>query len=202
MGIHLTRIYTRQGDHGDTRLGDMTVVRKHHLRVCAFGEVDEVNAILGVVRLSGLPGGWDERLGRVQNDLFDVGADLCVPTDSGAGSGPSRLRVSADRIAWLEEWCDQVNGGLEPLTSFVLPGGTSAAVHLHVARTACRRAERAVVALIDGEGPDAVGGTVIAYLNRLSDLFFILARGANAAAGCPDVLWVPGGAGGGDRSET
>ena len=191
MGIHLTRIYTRQGDQGDTRLGDMTLVRKDHLRVIAYGEVDELNAVLGVVRLCDLPEGWDARLGSVQNDLFDVGADLAVPVDPEAEEG--RLRITAERVTWLEQWCDEVNGGLEPLTSFVLPGGTPAAAQLHVARTVCRRAERAAVMLADHEPTGAVGGNVISYLNRLSDLFFILARGANNAAGHPDVLWVPGG---------
>ena len=191
MGIHLTKIYTRQGDQGDTRLGDMTLVRKDHLRVIAYGEVDELNAVLGVVRLCDLPEGWDARLGSVQNDLFDVGADLAVPVDPEAEEG--RLRITAERVTWLEQWCDEVNGGLEPLTSFVLPGGTPAAAQLHVARTVCRRAERAAVMLADHEPTGAVGGNVISYLNRLSDLFFILARGANNAAGQPDVLWVPGG---------
>lgn len=191
VGIHLTKIYTRQGDQGDTRLGDMTLVRKDHLRVIAYGEVDELNAVLGVVRLCDLPEGWDARLGSVQNDLFDVGADLAVPVDPEAEEG--RLRITAERVTWLEQWCDEVNGGLEPLTSFVLPGGTPAAAQLHVARTVCRRAERAAVMLADHEPTGAVGGNVISYLNRLSDLFFILARGANNAAGQPDVLWVPGG---------
>lgn len=191
MGIHLTKIYTRQGDRGDTRLGDMTLVRKDHLRVNAYGEVDELNAMVGVVRLCDLPEGWDSRLGQVQNDLFDVGADLAVPVDPESEEG--RLRIAPQRVAWLEQWCDEVNSGLEALTSFVLPGGSPAAAHLHVARTVCRRAERAVVMLADHEPTGAVGETVIAYLNRLSDLFFILARGANASAGRPDVLWVPGG---------
>lgn len=194
MGIHLTKIYTRQGDQGDTRLGDMTLVRKDHLRVNAYGEVDELNAAVGVVRLCDLPDGWDERLGMVQNDLFDVGADLAVPVDPEAEEG--RLRIAGERVTCLEEWCDQVNSGLEPLTSFVLPGGTQAAAQLHVARTVCRRAERSVVMLADHEPTGAVGVNVIAYLNRLSDLLFILARGANKAAGTGDVLWVPGGGAG------
>ncbi|MSO44922.1 MAG: cob(I)yrinic acid a,c-diamide adenosyltransferase [Thermoleophilia bacterium] len=195
MGIHLTKIYTRQGDHGDTRLGDMTLVRKDHLRVTAYGDVDEVNALVGLVRCQDLPGDWDERLRQVQNDLFDVGADLAVPVDASAEG--SRLRIAPARVTWIEEWCDAVNDGLGSLTSFVLPGGSAAAAHLHVARTVCRRAERAVVTLADREPTGAVGENVIAYLNRLSDLFFILARGANRAAGQPDVLWVPGGGPGG-----
>ena len=186
MAVHLTRIYTRTGDQGDTRLGDMSLVRKDNLRVNAYGEVDELNAVLGVVRLQELPEGWDERLGQVQNDLFDLGADLAVPM---AAEG-SHLRIAAERVTDLETWCDEINDTLGPLDSFVLPGGTAAAAHLHVARTVCRRAERAVVMLADHE---EIGVNVIAYVNRLSDLFFILARGANHAVGRPDVLWVPGG---------
>ena len=186
MAVHLTRIYTRTGDQGDTRLGDMSLVRKDNLRVAAYGEVDELNAVLGVVRLQELPEGWDERLGRVQNDLFDLGADLAVPMTAEG----SHLRIAPERVTGLETWCDEVNDTLGPLDSFVLPGGTAAAAHLHVARTACRRAERAVVMLADHE---EIGVNVIAYLNRLSDLFFILARGSNHAVGRPDVLWVPGG---------
>ena len=186
MGVHLTRIYTRTGDQGDTRLGDMSLVRKDHFRVIAYGEVDELNAVLGVVRLQELPEGWDDRLGRIQNDLFDLGADLAVPMDAEG----SHLRITEAQVTALEEWCDEVNDTLGPLDSFVLPGGTAAAAHLHVARTVCRRAERSTVLLADHE---PVGEYVIAYLNRLSDLFFILARGANHAVGRPDVLWVPGG---------
>ncbi len=186
MAVHLTRIYTRTGDKGDTRLGDMSIVRKDHLRVIAYGEVDELNAVLGVVRLHDLPEGWDDRLGQVQNDLFDLGADLCVPMTAEG----SRLRIAVERVTALEQWCDEVNNTLAPLDSFVLPGGTAASAHLHVARTVCRRAERTVVMLVDQE---PIGENVIAYINRLSDLFFILARGANHAGGRPDVLWVPGG---------
>ena len=186
MAVHLTRIYTRTGDQGDTRLGDMSLVRKDNLRVNAYGEVDELNAVLGVVRLQELPEGWDERLGQVQNDLFDLGADLAVPMTAEG----SHLRIAAERVTGLERWCDEVNDTLGPLDSFVLPGGTAAAAHLHVARTVCRRAERAVVMLADHE---EIGTNVIAYVNRLSDLFFILARGSNHAVGRPDVLWVPGG---------
>ena len=184
MAVHLTRIYTRTGDQGDTRLGDMSLVRKDNLRVNAYGEVDELNAVLGVVRLQELPEGWDERLGQVQNDLFDLGADLAVPMTAEG----SHLRIAPERVTGLETWCDEVNDTLGPLDSFVLPGGTAAAAHLHVARTVCRRAERAVVMLADHE---EIGVNVIAYLNRLSDLFFILARGSNHAVGRPDVLWLP-----------
>ena len=186
MAVHLTRIYTRTGDQGDTRLGDMSLVRKDNLRVNAYGEVDELNAVLGVVRLQELPEGWDERLGQVQNDLFDLGADLAVPMTAEG----SHLRIAPERVTGLETWCDEVNDTLGPLDSFVLPGGTAAAAHLHVARTVCRRAERAVVMLADHE---EIGANVIAYVNRLSDLFFSLARGSNHAVGRPDVLWVPGG---------
>ena len=186
MGVHLTRIYTRTGDQGDTRLGDMSLVRKDDLRVNAYGEVDELNAVLGVVRLQELPQGWDDRLGRIQNDLFDLGADLAVPMTAEG----SHLRITGEQVVVLEQWCDEVNDTLAPLDSFVLPGGTAAAAHLHVARTVARRAERATVMLSDHE---EIGTFVIAYLNRLSDLFFILARGSNHAVGRPDVLWVPGG---------
>ena len=186
MAVHLTRIYTRTGDQGDTRLGDMSLVRKDNLRVNAYGEVDELNAVLGVVRLQELPEGWDERLGQVQNELFDLGADLAVPM----GAEGSHLRITGAQVTSIEHWCDEVNATLAPLDSFVLPGGTAAAAHMHVARTVCRRAERATVMLSDHE---EIGEHVIAYLNRLSDLFFLLARGANHAVGRPDVLWVPGG---------
>ena len=183
--VRLTRIYTRQGDGGDTHLGDMSRVRKTSLRVVAYGDVDELNSIVGIVRLETMPQGYDTWLARVQNDLFDMGADLCVP-EGGEGE---RLRVTAEQVARLEGWCDQVNDSLEPLKSFVLPGGSPAAAALHLGRTVCRRAERSVIALADTE---PVNAHVVEYLNRLSDLLFILARGANAAAD-GDVLWVPGG---------
>lgn len=186
--VRLTRIYTRQGDHGDTRLGDMSVVRKTSPRVSAYGDVDELNSVIGLARLGELPAAWDAWLGAVQNDLFDLGADLAVP--EGGAAGPERLRVAPDRVARLERWCDEVNDGLDPLDSFLLPGGTRAAAALHHARTVCRRAERSAVALADSE---PVNPNALAFLNRLSDLLFILARGANRAAGVPDVLWVPGG---------
>jgi len=184
--VRLTRIYTRLGDEGDTHLGDMSRVRKTSPRVAAFGDVDEANSALGVARAAGLPGRTDAWLAVVQNDLFDVGADLCVP-EGGSGAHPP-LRVTADQVTRLEGWCDTVNDGLEPLTSFVLPGGTPAAASLHLARAVCRRAERSVVALSDHE---PVNPQVAAYLNRLSDLLFILARDCNGAAG-GDVLWRPG----------
>lgn len=183
--VRLTRIYTRLGDGGDTHLGDMSRVRKTSARVEAYGHVDEANSAIGVVRTHPLPEGADAWLGVVQNDLFDLGADLCVP--EGAATGAPPLRIDAAQVARLEAWCDEGNATLAPLTSFVLPGGTPAAAALHVARTVTRRAERAVVRLSDAED---VNPQVVAYLNRLSDLLFILARTANGAAG--DVLWVPG----------
>lgn len=183
--VRLTRIYTRQGDGGDTHLGDMSRVRKTSARVTAYGDVDELNSTIGVARQQALPAGHDAWLARIQNDLFDMGADLSVPH----GGDQARLRATAEQVARLERWCDAVNDTLEPLTSFVLPAGTPGAAALHHCRTVCRRAERAVIALADRE---EVNREVIAYLNRLSDLLFIMARGANATAG-GDVLWVPGG---------
>jgi cob(I)alamin adenosyltransferase len=184
--VRLTRIYTRLGDGGDTHLGDMSRTRKTSGRVVAYGEVDELNSVVGLARQTPLPDGYDAWLAAIQNDLFDVGADLCVPD---GGEPGERLRITPRQVARLEGLCDQVNETLEPLSSFVLPGGSPGAAALHHARTVCRRAERAAVALADQE---AINPNVVAYLNRLSDLLFILARGANAATG-GDVLWVPGG---------
>jgi cob(I)alamin adenosyltransferase len=186
--VRLTRIYTRLGDGGDTHLGDLSRVRKTHARVCAYGDVDETNSAIGVARAAGLPAELDGWLAMVQNDLFDLGADLSMPTPPAAG-GPPRLMVTAAQVARLERWCDVANERLEPLTSFVLPAGTPAAAALHLTRTICRRAERAVIALADRE---PVGPEAVRYLNRLSDLLFILARACNAEAG-GDVLWRPGG---------
>jgi cob(I)alamin adenosyltransferase len=177
----LTRIYTKLGDGGETHLGDMSRVPKTHPRIEAYGSVDELNAQIGVaLATDGLPPRFGEWLARVQNDLFDVGADLSVP----AGGERERLRVAAAQTAWLEQLCDEVNATLEPLKSFVLPGGTAAAAQLHVCRTVCRRAERRVIALADEANPE-----VVRYLNRLSDLLFILSRAANDGH---DVLWEPG----------
>ena len=184
--VRLTRIYTRLGDEGDTHLGDMSRARKTSARVVAYGDVDELNSALGVARAEGLPEAVDGRLRIVQNDLFDLGADLCVPGGEEEGT---RLRVSAAQVERLEAWCDEVNETLEPLTSFVLPAGTRAAAALHLARAVCRRAERSAVALADAE---PVTPEALAYLNRLSDLLFILARPANRDAGDGDVLWTPG----------
>ncbi|MDE3070374.1 MAG: cob(I)yrinic acid a,c-diamide adenosyltransferase [Acidobacteriota bacterium] len=188
MTVNLTRIYTRLGDGGETHLGDMSRVSKVHPRVEAYGTVDELNSALGLARLQpDLPARFGEWLARVQNDLLDVGADLCVPDPAGEGAGGgerSRLRVGAEYTEWLEGACDEVNAGLAPLRSFVIPGGTPAAAHLHVCRTVCRRAERRAIAV--GE---EVNAEVVRYLNRLSDLLFILARAAGESDG---QLWEPG----------
>jgi cob(I)alamin adenosyltransferase len=179
--VNLTRIYTRLGDGGETHLGDMSRVSKTHPRIEAYGTVDELNSHIGVaLTADDLPGGYAEWLHRVQNDLFDVGADIAAPEDPDR----ERLRVIPEQVEWLEQRCDDVNAGLEPLKSFVLPGGTRAAAQLHVCRTVCRRAERLAIAC--GE---EVSAEVVRYLNRLSDLLFILARGANAG---DDPLWEPG----------
>jgi cob(I)alamin adenosyltransferase len=181
--VRLTRIYTRAGDAGETSLGDGTRVPKSDPRIEAYGTVDELNSFVGVALSSGLPDEFRPWLERIQNDLFDLGADLSVPLDDPR----ERLRVSNDQVARLEELCDLVNKRLEPLRSFVLPGGAEAAAHLHVARAVCRRAERLVVALAASE---RVNPAAVAYLNRLSDLLFILARSANAGTG--ETLWKPG----------
>jgi cob(I)alamin adenosyltransferase len=178
--VNLTRIYTKLGDGGETHLGDMSRVPKTHPRIEAYGAIDELNAQIGLtVTVEGLPPGYADWLRRVQNDLFDVGADLSVPP----GGERERLRVAPEQVAWLEAACDEVNATLEPLRSFVLPGGTRAAAHLHVCRTVCRRAEREAIRVEDGN-PE-----VVRYLNRLSDLLFILSRGANAGE---EPLWEPG----------
>jgi cob(I)alamin adenosyltransferase len=180
--VRLTRIYTRGGDAGETSLGDGSRVSKLDCRVGAFGTVDELNAAIGVVLAGDVPRPMREPLEQVQNDLFDVGADLSVPwgvTD--------RLRVEQPMIDRLEALCDDFNAELPELRSFVLPGGTEAAARLHVARTVCRRAEREVLA---GAQEVELNPLVLAYLNRLSDLLFILARAANA--GRDEPLWQPG----------
>jgi cob(I)alamin adenosyltransferase len=181
MTVNLTRIYTRHGDAGDTHLGDMSRVPKTHPRIEAYGTVDELNSHVGLaLTLEGLPDDWSEWLGRIQNDLFDVGADIAAPEDPDR----DRLRVAPEQTAWLEQRCDEVNATLAPLKSFVLPGGTRTAAQLHVCRTVCRRAERLAVACGDQLGPE-----VVRYLNRLSDLLFILARAANNG---DEPLWEPG----------
>ena len=183
--VYLSRIYTKSGDGGETGLGDGTRVPKDSSRVEAFGQVDELNALLGVL-FATCPDAPDAALLRtIQNDLFDVGGDLCFPmTDGETGN----LRVTAAQGERLEHAIDKWNAGLEPLRSFVLPGGSAASGWLHLARTVCRRAERTVVTLSHKE---AVNPQVVIYLNRLSDLLFVLARVANAN-GTSDVLWVPG----------
>lgn len=184
--VRLTKIYTRGGDAGETSLGDGTRVSKTDLRVEAYGAVDELNAALGVVLASGASPPVRARLERVQNELFDVGADLSVPV----GEGEQRLRIVQDDVDRLERDCDEANEPLEPLTSFVLPGGNLEAANLHVARSVCRRAERRVAALAETED---VNPLALAYLNRLSDLLFILSRLANQDAGTAEPLWRPGG---------
>jgi cob(I)alamin adenosyltransferase len=182
MTVNLTRIYTRLGDGGETHLGDMSRVPKTDPRIEAYGTVDELNALIGVA-LASVPRRFVPWLQRVQNDLFDVGADLSVPH----GGDRDRLRVAAEQTAWLEQICDEVNAELPNLKSFVLPGGAPAAAQLHVCRTVCRRAERRAIACGDEVSPECVR-----YLNRLSDLLFILSRAANVAAGAEEPLWEPG----------
>ena len=182
--VRLTRIYTRGGDEGETSLGDGSRVSKLDCRIGAFGTVDELNSALGVVLAGELPDLVRGALEQVQNELFDVGADLSVPwgiTD--------RLRVQHKMIERLEELCDAFNDELPELRSFVLPGGTEAAARLHVARTVCRRAERDVLL---GSREVELNPLVLMYLNRLSDLLFIVARLANAHAGVDEPLWKPG----------
>ena len=183
--VRLTRIYTRAGDAGETSLGDGSRVPKTDPRLEAYGSVDELNSILGFVLSGDLPAEFRPWLEQVQNDLFDLGADLSVPLEDER----ERLRVTTGQVERLEELCDLVNESLEPLKSFILPGGTEAASRLHVARSVCRRAERLAV---DLAGKGSVNPAALAYLNRLSDLLFILARAANA--GTPEPLWRPGGA--------
>lgn len=183
--VRLTRIYTRGGDTGATSLGDGARVPKHASRVAAFGTVDEANATVGLARLH-TDGEMDAILARVQNDLFDLGADLCRPESGDTGATP--LRIIAEQVTRLEAEIDQVNANLAPLDSFVLPGGTAAAATLHQARTVARRAERDITALAESE---TVNPEAIRYINRLSDLLFVLARQANDN-GAKDVLWRPG----------
>jgi cob(I)alamin adenosyltransferase len=179
--VRIDRVVTRTGDAGDTSLGDGTRVRKDHHRVEAYGTVDEANAAIGILRLHASDDA-DAMLARLQNDLFDIGADLCVPGEAG-----DRLRVTAAMADRMEAEAASLNEGLSPLTSFILPGGTPAAAHAHLARTIVRRAERRVVRLALEE---AVNGEVIRALNRMSDLLFVLGRHLNQGAG--DVLWRPG----------
>ena len=183
--VRLTKIYTRGGDTGETSLGDGSRVSKLDGRIEAFGAVDELNAALGLVLAGDLPDELRGVIARVQNELFDVGADLSVP----AGVD-GRLRVEQSMVDRLEQDCDRFNAELPELRSFVLPGGTEAAARLHVARTLCRRAERDV---LRAAAKHDLGSLVAVYLNRLSDLLFVLARAENALAGQDEPLWKPGG---------
>jgi len=183
--VRLTRIYTRGGDGGETSLGDGSRVPKHALRVAAYGTVDEANAAIGIARLHADPAA-DEMLGRIQNDLFDLGADLCTPEDGRRAAGA--LRIAAAQVERLEGEIDAINANLQPLDSFILPGGTTAAAYLHLARTVTRRAERLVGQLARTE---SVNPEALKYLNRLSDHLFVLGRQVNNR-GALDILWRPG----------
>jgi cob(I)alamin adenosyltransferase len=188
--VVLNRIYTRTGDDGTTALGTGERRKKYDLRIASYGTVDELNAAIGLVRLATDPE-LDAMLGRIQNDLFDLGADLCTPeTAQGRGPGGERLTVTEAQVTRLEAEIDRLNAELAPLRSFVLPGGTAAAAYLHFARTVCRRAERMMVELADTPG-ETVSASAIRYVNRLSDFLFVASRSANAK-GSGDVLWVPG----------
>lgn len=184
--VKLTRIYTRGGDTGKTSLGDGERRPKHDLRIAAFGTVDEANAVIGMARLHTADDPADAILARIQNDLFDLGADLCTPEQDDPKYPP--LRIVAEQVARLEGEIDRLNADLAPLNSFILPGGTPAAAHLHLARTVARRAERLIAELAERE---PVNPEALKYANRLSDLLFVLGRHLNGN-GAGDVLWVPG----------
>ena len=183
--VTLTRIYTRGGDAGETSLSDGSRVKKQHLRVAAYGTADETNGIIGVARLH-TQGEADAMLSRIQNDLFDLGADLCTP--EGGRKSEGALRIVDAQVERLEREIDVMNAELQPLTSFILPGGTAASAYLHLARTVARRAERLMCELAES---DPVNPAAIRYINRLSDHLFVLARWENEK-GVRDVLWVPG----------
>jgi cob(I)alamin adenosyltransferase len=186
--VVLNRIYTRTGDDGTTSLGSGARRKKYDLRVEAYGTVDEVNAVIGLARLhTNANSALDPALGRIQNDLFDVEADLCLAEK---GPGGSRLTVTEAQVTWLEGEIDRLNAELEPLKSFILPGGSPASVYLHLARTVCRRAERIMVELKDSPG-EGVSEPSLKYINRLSDYLFVAGRHANDK-GNGDVLWMPG----------
>jgi cob(I)alamin adenosyltransferase len=188
MGVRLNRIYTRSGDHGETGLGDGRRVKKHSLRVAAYGTIDETSSALGLARAHDEENRFGDLVIELQNDLFDLGSDLCVPGEMG-----EKLRVPADYVTRLERHIDRINADLEPLESFVLPGGDKLAAWLHLGRTVARRAERLVTELAaDPDEADPVNPNVITYLNRLSDLLFVMAR-AHRRWRRADVLWVPGG---------
>jgi cob(I)alamin adenosyltransferase len=188
--VVLNKIYTRTGDDGTTALGTGERRKKYDLRVAAYGTLDELNAVIGIARLHTR----DEHaihgaLFRIQNDLFDLGADLTTP-GKGKGPGGARLTVTAAQVAWLEKEIDRLNADMQPLKSFILPGGFEAAAYLHLARTVCRRAERIIVELKDQAG-ESVTPEIIQYVNRLSDYLFVAARYANDK-GAADILWTPG----------
>jgi cob(I)alamin adenosyltransferase len=188
--VVLNRIYTRTGDDGTTALGTGDRRKKYDLRVAAYGTLDETNAAIGVARLhTAGEHGIHSALARIQNDLFDLGADLAMP-DKGKGPGGARLTATAAQVTWLEQQIDLLNDELKPLRSFVLPGGFPAAAHLHLARTICRRAERLIAELKDQLG-ESVTPEVLQYVNRLSDYLFVAARYANDK-GAADILWRPG----------
>ena len=189
--VVLNRIYTRTGDDGTTALGTGERRKKYDLRVAAYGTLDEVNAAIGVARLHAAGDrDFDAALGRIQNDLFDVEADLCMPSEKGKGPGGARLAVCAAQVAWIEGEIDRLNAELAPLKSFILPGGSAAAAYLHLARTVCRRAERLMVKLNDQPG-ESVTPEALQYVNRLSDYLFVASRFMNHK-GASDVLWRPG----------
>jgi cob(I)alamin adenosyltransferase len=188
--VVLNKIYTRTGDDGTTALGTGGRRKKYDLRIAAYGTVDEANAAIGIARLHAAGNtALDAALARIQNDLFDLGADLCTP-GRGKGPGGARLTVTENQVAWLEAEIDRLNAELAPLRSFVLPGGSPAAAYLHLARTICRRAERLTAELKDKAG-ESVTPEVLKYLNRLSDYLFVASRYANGK-GADDVLWKPG----------
>jgi cob(I)alamin adenosyltransferase len=188
--VTLSKIYTRTGDDGTTSLGTGGRRKKYDLRIDAYGTVDEVNATIGLVRLhTAGDAALDAALARIQNDLFDVGADLSTPA-GGKGPGGARLTITGTQVAWLEGEIDRLNEALAPLKSFVLPGGNPAAAYLHLARTVCRRAERLIAELKDRAG-EAVAPELFKYVNRLSDFLFVASRYANDK-GARDVLWMPG----------
>src|SRR3984957_17093332 len=188
--VKLNKIYTRTGDDGTTGLGTGERRKKYDLRIAAYGTIDEVNAAIGLARLhTSDDASLDAALSRIQNDLFDVGADLCTP-GKGKGPGGARLTVTPAQVTWLEKEIDRLHAELTPLKSFVLPGGTAAAAYLHVARTQCRRAERLIAELKDKRG-ESVTSEVLKYVNRLSDYLFVASRYANGK-GARDVLWKPG----------
>ncbi len=185
--VYLNRIYTKTGDAGETALGDGTRVMKTHPRIAAYGGVDELNAVLGFVLVQGVPEVMAGPLQHIQNDLFDLGADLCLPESEAPPPYPP-LRVASSQVDQLEQWIDRFNAPLTPLNSFVLPGGSMAAATLHIARTVCRRVE---IGVLDLAATEPINPQIAIYLNRLSDLLFVLSRAANQN-GVGDVLWVPG----------